>query len=93
MGMLQDHAYYDLDNETRIEVEARNNIFHIEYALLINNVKQDQITGFLGDYKLRGTILSSDSNQPMTVHIHQKLFSTKYVLDIQGKKIPLIQDK
>ena len=90
MPILQERACHDYDADTCIAVETRNNVFNIEYALLVNNRKYDQITGFMGNYRLRGYIPHPEGDIPLTVHIRQRMFSTRYTLEVNGKTFPMV---
>lgn len=89
MGLFKDYAYCNFEGKHNIEVEARTNFVAVEYALIINNRKIDQISGLLGAFKLRGVIQTDEAERFVVVHVKQSLFGTKFSLEIDGREVPL----
>ncbi|MDD4309760.1 MAG: hypothetical protein PHO32_05225 [Candidatus Cloacimonetes bacterium] len=93
MGVFKDHAYCDFEGKYRIEVEARVSGLGGQYALIINNRKNDQISGIVGNFKLRGFLQPNEDDRLVLVSVKQGFFGTEYTLEIDGKEYPLIKDE
>ncbi len=88
MGIFNDHIKHNYKNNI-IEIEARTTANFIEYDLIINNNKCDNIKGLLGNMKLRGYISINNKTTPLTIIIKQSLFGTKYFLETENNNIKL----
>jgi hypothetical protein len=92
MGLFRDHAFCDFEGKHNIELEARSTLCACEYSLIIDNKRVDQISGFMGTFKLRGFLEIDGMEQLVIVKVKQGLFGTKFSLEIDGKQVPLIKD-
>lgn len=93
MGMFRDHAYCEFEGKYRIEVEARATGLGAQYSLIVNDRKQDQLSGITGRFKLRGVLKANEDERLVLVDIKQGFLGTKFFLTIDGRDYPLIKDK
>lgn len=70
----------------QINVEGASSLTGVNFRLSINNKEVDFISGFLGQYTLRGTIEDEGKEVPVTVRIKQGIWGTKYKLLIDGRE-------
>lgn len=61
-----------------IRAEKRSLFFTMEYSLIIDDIKQDQIFGLYGILVLHGTIQDNDVSKPVKIVMKQKIFTTDF---------------
>jgi hypothetical protein len=61
-----------------IVAEKRSLLYTMEYSLIINNVKQDQIYGLYGLLTMHGNIEVDGRTVPVKVIMRQRIFTTKF---------------
>ena len=68
-----------------IRAEKRSLFYTMEYSLIIDDVKQDQILGLYGILVMHGTIKEEKRIIPVKVVMKQKIFITDFYCLIEGK--------
>lgn len=74
-----------------IRAEKRSLFFTMEYSLIIDDVKQDQIFGLYGILVLHGNIRENESTTPVKVVMKQRIFTTDFYCLIEGKMNEMIE--
>jgi len=89
-GVFSDYAVADYEGNT-IEVEGRLGFPSGKYKLAINNRTVDKASAIAGEFRMRGTIDSSEgSGHEVVIIVRQGFFGgTSYALEINGKPYPL----
>ncbi len=72
-----------------IRVEKRSLFFTMEYSLIIDGTKQDQLLGTYGLFILHGMIDSDDTAIPVEVLIEQRWWSTVFRCKVAGEFIEM----
>lgn len=72
-------------NDHVIRAEKRSLFYTMEYSLIIDEVKQDQILGLYGILVLHGNIGEKDNRKPVKVIMKQRIFRTDFYCLIDGK--------
>ena len=85
MGIFNEIARVEFDGHL-IEVETELRLT-CEYRLLVDKAQLDSATAFLGTRRLRGEL--PDGRVPFVVHVKQSLHRTRYVLELEGREIPM----
>lgn len=67
-----------------IRAEKRSLFFTMEYALIVDDVKQDQIFGLYGILVLHGMIRENESHKPVKVIMKQRVFTTDFYCLVDG---------
>jgi hypothetical protein len=78
------HKVFDYNGHI-IRAEKRSLLFTMEYSLIIDDVKQDQIFGLYGILVLHGTITDHESRKPLKIIIKQRIFTTRFHCLIDGE--------
>lgn len=68
-----------------IRAEKRSLFYTMEYSLIIDDVKQDQIKGLDGILILHGMLNDNGHKKPLKVIVKQTLFSSKFYCKIDGE--------
>lgn len=88
MGIMSESAHTTYDG-TKIDVEAKvtNVVGTAQYSLFINSDRVDETEGTHGTFTLRGRLPAGAGGEEKQaiVRIDQKLTSTDYVLEVDGK--------
>ena len=72
-----------------IRAEKRSLLFTMEYSLIIDDVKQDQIFGLYGTLVLHGFLEGKDGRRPVKVIMKQRIFTTRFFCLIDGELHPM----
>lgn len=92
MGIMSESATATYD-DTKIDVEAKvtNMVGTAQYSLFINSDRVDETEGTHGTFTLRGRLpaVAGGEEKQVIVRIDQKLTSTDYVLEVDGKTHPM----
>jgi hypothetical protein len=68
-----------------IRAEKRSLLYTMEYSLIIDDVKQDQIFGLYGTLVLHGFIDDKDVRRPVKVLMKQRIFTTRFFCLVDGE--------
>jgi hypothetical protein len=68
-----------------IRVEKRSLFFTMEYSLIIDGVKQDQLLGTYGLFILHGVIDQAGAKIPVEILIEQPWLSTTFRCKVAGQ--------
>jgi hypothetical protein len=68
-----------------IRAEKRSLFYTMEYSLIIDNVKQDQINGLYGILILHGMLKDNGHQKPVKVMVKQTVFTSKFYCKIDGE--------
>lgn len=68
-----------------IVAEKRSLLYTMEYSLIIDHNKQDQIYGLYGILSMHGNIDIDGLKVPIKIIMKQKIFTTKFFCLIEGK--------
>jgi len=68
-----------------IRAEKRSLFYTMEYSLIIDDVKQDQIKGLYGILILHGMLNDNGHQKPLKVIIKQTIFTSKFYCKIDGE--------
>lgn len=69
-----------------IVAEKRSLLYTMEYSLLIDGIKQDQIYGLYGILVLHGNIDVGGLKTPVKIVMKQRIFKTDFYCIINGEK-------
>ncbi len=72
-----------------IRVEKRSLFFTMEYSLIIDSVKQDQLMGTYGTFILHGVIDKGGAKVPVEILIEQHWWLTEFRCKAGGQLIEL----
>jgi len=72
-----------------IRAEKRSLFFTMEYSLIIDGAKQDQLLGTYGLFVLHGVIDSDGTKVPVEVLIEQPWWSTRFRCKVAGELIEM----
>ncbi len=72
-----------------IRVEKRSLFFTMEYSLIIDGAKRDQLLGTYGLFILHGIIDSDGAGIPVEVLIEQRWWSTMFRCKVAGQFIEM----
>ncbi len=78
------HAAYQYKDHI-IRAEKRSIFYKMEYSLIIDGVKQDQLEGLYGILILHGVIEDNGIKKPVEVIMKQKIFTTKFYFKVDGE--------
>lgn len=78
------HKEYTYKNH-KIVAEKRSLLYTMEYSLIIDDKKQDQIYGLYGILTMHGIIKDGDIESPIKIIMKQKVFRTKFYCIIDDK--------
>jgi len=78
------HKVYQYKNHI-IRAEKRSLFFTMEYSLIIDDIKQDQIFGLYGILVLHGSINDDGVRKPVKIVMKQKVFKTVFYCVIDGE--------
>lgn len=78
------HKVYYYKNNV-IRAEKRSLFFTMEYSLIINDIKQDQIFGLYGILVLHGKIIENEVTKPVKIVMKQRIFTTIFYCLIDDK--------
>ena len=76
-----------------IRAEKRSLFYTMEYSLIIDEVKQDQILGLYGILVMHGTIREENAAFPVKVVMKQKIFSTDFYCLVEGRMYKMSEYK
>ena len=65
-----------------IRAEKRSLFYTMEYSLIIDNVKQDQVKGLYGILILHGMLNDNGHQKPVKVMVRQTIFTSKFYCKI-----------
>ena len=68
-----------------IVAEKRSLLYTMEYSLIIDDVKQDQIYGLYGILTMHGMIDLQDRKIPVKIVMKQRIFTTRFYCIIDNK--------
>ena len=85
MGILNNLSSVDVADHS-IEIECRNSFWVLQYTLVVDGFKQDQIEGLMGRFYLRGWLEVDGIKKPFRVRVKQGL-GTKFVIEYDGREI------
>ena len=68
-----------------IRAEKRSLLFTMEYSLVIDDIKQDQIFGLYGILVMHGTLKEEENLKPVKVIMKQRIFTTDFYCLVDGK--------
>ena len=68
-----------------IKAEKRSLFYTMEYSLIIDDIKQDQILGLHGILVLHGTIKEGAIAKPVKIIMKQKILRTDFYCQVDGK--------
>ena len=69
-----------------IRAEKRSLFFTMEYSLIVEDVKQDQVLGSYGIITMHGFLDNESKKKPLKIIIKQKVFRAKFYLSVDGQK-------
>jgi hypothetical protein len=72
-----------------IRVEKRSLFFTMEYSLIIDGAKQDQLLGTYGLFVLHGIIDKAGAKVPVEILIEQRWWSTAFRCKVAGQVIEM----
>jgi len=78
------HKIYNYKNHV-IRAEKRSLFYTMEYSLIIDDKKQDQILGLYGILVLHGSVDEDGMRKPVKVVMKQKIFKTDFYCEIDGE--------
>ncbi|MFC2137385.1 hypothetical protein ACFLTE_04350 [Bacteroidota bacterium] len=68
-----------------IKAEKRSLLFTMEYSLMVDGIKQDQILGTYGILTMHGSVEDNGLKKPFQVVVKQKTFTAKFHCYIDDK--------
>lgn len=68
-----------------IRVQKTSLVYKMQYGLVIDGVKQDQLEGLYGTFSLHGVVEDDDRSTPVEVIVKQGFFTGAYFCRIDGK--------
>jgi len=68
-----------------IRAEKRSLFYTMEYSLIIDDIKQDQILGLHGILVLHGMIKEGALEKPVKIIMKQKILKTDFYCQVDGK--------
>jgi hypothetical protein len=74
-----------------IRAEKRSLFNGMEYSLIIDDVKQDQIYGLYGLLVLHGKLQERDSSMPVKIIMKQRILSTEFFCKV-GDELYKMED-
>jgi len=78
------HKVYNY-NGHEIRAEKRSLLITMEYSLIVDGVKQDQILGTYGIFTMHGSIEDNGELRPFQIIIKQKIFTAQFFCYINNK--------
>ena len=78
------HKVFHYKNHV-IRAEKRSLFFTMEYSLIIDDIKQDQIFGLYGILVLHGTINDNKVRKPVKIVMMQRIFTTDFYCMIDNE--------
>ena len=72
-----------------IRAEKRSLFNGMEYSLIIDDVKQDQIYGLYGMLVLHGKLLEKDISKPVKIIMKQRILSTEFYCKIEDQLLKM----
>lgn len=72
-----------------IVAEKRSLFFTMEYSLVIDNNKQDQLLGTYGIFVLHGMLEESGGKTPVQIIIHQGIIAARFFCKIEDKLVEM----
>ncbi len=82
--MFSIHKVFHYNGHT-IRAEKRSLFYTMEYSLIIDDIKQDQIKGLYGILVLHGKITEGETSKSVKIIMKQKIFVTHFYCLIDGK--------
>lgn len=67
-----------------IRAEKRSLFFTMEYSLIVDGEKQDQLLGTYGIFSLHGFLAEGETKLPVEVLVQQGFLSTKFFLKAES---------
>lgn len=92
MGIFQDRCIADYYG-ARIEVEASATLAGSTFRLIVEHQKQDEISGLLGEFTLRGSVPKDGQVLPLQVIATAGLLGCDYRLFVNGHEHPIQRTK
>lgn len=83
-SIFSKHAIFRYKNHV-IKAEKRSLLYKMEYSLIIDGVKQDQLEGLYGILILHGILEDNGNSKLVEVIMKQRIFTTKFYCKIDGK--------
>lgn len=78
------HKYFKFKDHIII-AEKRSLFYTMEYSLIIDNKKQDQIYGLYGILSMHGNLDIDGADIPVKIVMNQRIFTTKFYCVVEGK--------
>jgi len=72
-----------------VRVEKRSLFFTMEYSLIIDGVKRDQLLGTYGTFVLHGVFDQDQGKVPVEVLIEQRWWSTVFTCKVGGQLVEM----
>lgn len=88
MGRYSDHQIAEYRGN-QIEIEGNSLLFSVNFRLIINGQKVDQIEMFVGQASLRALLLLDNEQYQVKVKIKQGIFGTKFRLFLNEQEYRL----
>jgi len=83
-SIFSKHAIFHYKNHV-IRAEKRSLFYTMEYSLIIDGVKQDQIKGLYGILIHHGILEDNGNRKPVEVIMKQRIFTTMFYCKIDGE--------